>query len=891
MSILVQALAAGATVVTPNNRLARDVAARFDAARQANGARAWTTAKALPWTLWLERLWRASLAARVQQAPPALADPTATRALWHAIVARHGRDWLNSRGAAGHAADAWTTFHAWRDAGESLADVAAITDHQDPAIFARWAPRYASRVAALEAIDAAQLPDLLTKIVAPSWLGDEGPVLLHGFMALTPQQRRLVNALRGAGVTIDEPAENENGASSRRRAGITTPREELVRALGYARARLLADPAARVAIVLADLDERRTEVVALAEEILCPEHLLTLAPDATRPYGISLGEPLSSVPIVACALDLIALASGSIDATTAASAIRSPFLPDAATRWTARAEVERQWATLGQRQVNWRDFLLALRSADPMLQQRLAALSPLAHAARFPRDWARAWTDWLASLGWPGTSSLTSAQWQAREAWSAALAKFASLGMVTGELSAVASLDTLRALLNETLFQPEAPPAQIQILGVLEAAGLAFDCAWLAGFDAQRWPGTTSPNPFLPLRWLHARGVPRAHPDTVLTQARELTSALTRLAPEIIVSHAQTLDEAPASVSPLFAGWEPIDATLLPGARRLTDVMGAAPMERWVEENAPPLAEGASVRGGAQLIESQSACPFQAYARHRLDANTFPECPEGLSAAERGIVLHAMLKAFWDDVGDHAALIALDESALSARIDSAVRSGMMKLGASRWRALLPAVANAEANRLATTLGAWIDEGERVRPAFRVRAHEPSVACEIGGLALRVRVDRIDELASSGLAIIDYKSGATIAPARWFKERPEGLQLAVYAGAVERTTGEPIRALAYARVKAGDIGVVGVAEDAALWPALETVDALRAGLKDWPDARARLHAELVRLAHDIRAGVADVNPRNAATCRYCGLHALCRVQILDDGANEAEADDE
>lgn len=890
MSILVQALAAGATIVTPNNRLARDVAARFDAAQQAKGARAWTAAKALPWTLWLDRLWREALAARVQPAPPALLDQSATRALWHAIVARHGRDWLNSRGAARHAADAWTIFHAWRDAGESLDAIAANAVHTDPAIFAQWAVRYAARLAALEAIDDAQLPDLLATIGGPSWLGDQGRVLLLGFMALTPQQRRLVSALGGAGMTIDELEADGNDASSRRRASIATPREELTRALGFARAKLLVDPQARVAIVVADLEERRADVIALAEEVLCPEHLLTLAPDAPRPYSISLGEPLSSVPIVACALDLLALASGPVEVTTAASMIRSPFLPDAEVRWTARAEVERRWAKLGQRLIAWDDFAIALHSADP-LQQRLATLTTPSRAARLPREWAHVWSDWLESLGWPGTAGLTSAQWQAREAWSAALAKFASIGMVTGELSAVAALDTLRALLNETLFQPETPPAQIQVLGVLEAAGLSFDYAWLAGFDAQRWPGATSPNPFLPLAWQHARGVPRAHPDTVLARAGELTSALSVLAREIIVSHAETIDDAPTSVSPLFAAFEPVDAALLTSIRRFTDVIDAGPMERWTERNAPPIAEGASVRGGAQLFESQSACPFQAYARHRLDVNTFPDCPEGLSAPERGIVLHAMLKAFWDNVGDHATLVALDESVLTSRIDAAVVSGKSKLGTSRWRALAPAVANAEADRLAATLRAWIDEGERTRPPFRVHAHEELIACEIGGLALRIRVDRIDEFAAGGLAIIDYKSGNAMAPARWFRERPEGLQLAVYADAVERGTGAPIRALAYAQVKAGDVGVAGLVESTALWPALDSVEALRAGFNDWSDVRAQLHERIIQLARDIRGGVADVEPRNASTCRYCGLHALCRVQMLDDGANESGAGDE
>lgn len=890
MSILVQALAAGATVVTPNNRLARDVAARFDAVQRAQGARAWGAPKALPWTSWLDRLWHAGLAARVQPAPPALLDPTASRALWHALVARHGRDWLNSRGAARHAADAWAILHAWRGAGESVAAVAANALYEDPAIFAQWADRYQARLTALDAIDDAQLPDLLAEIARPSWIAHTGRVVLHAFIALTPQQRRLVSALRDAGMTVDEIAASGSDACNRRCASLATPRDELIRALGFARARLLAEPQARIAIVVADLEERRDDVVALADEILCPEHVLTMAPDAPRPYGISLGEPLSSVPIIACALDLIALATGPVDATSAACMIRSPFLPQADACWTTRADVERHWQSLGQRRVAWQDIVPALH-ADPVLQQRFATLAPPSHATRLPREWVREWSDWLASLGWPGTTTLTSAQWQAREAWSAALAKFAATGMVAGPLSPVAALDALRALLGDALFQPEAPPAQIQILGVYEAAGLAFDCAWLAGFDAQRWPGTAAPNPFLPLDWQHARGVPRAHPESVFAQARAITAALRALAPEIIVSHAQTIDDAPVSVSPLFADWQRIDAGQLPDARRLTSLIERGRMERWAEGNAPPVAAGRPLRGGALLFESQSACPFQAYARHRLDAKAFRGCPEGLSAAERGIVLHAMLKAFWDDAGDHATLMALDQAALSARIDAAALAGKAKLGALRWRTLAPAIAHAEANRLAATLRAWIDEGERARPPFRVRAHETSIACEVGGLPLRIRVDRIDELASGGLAIIDYKSGNAVGPARWFRARPEGLQLAVYADAVEGSTAEPIRALAYAQVKAGEVAVVGLAEDAALWPALDTAATLRVGVDRWTDARAGLHERVAALARDIRSGVADVAPRNPSTCRHCDLHGLCRIQWLDDAASEQGADDD
>ena len=886
MSVLHQALAAGATVVTPNNRLARDAVARFDGARRAEGMRTWPAADALPWTLWLDRLWRAALAACVEPSPRALLDTSAARELWHSIVARHDRQLLNPRGAARRAAEAWSLFHAWRDADESIDRAVAGGFHADPTVFAQWAARYEARLSSLHALDAAQLPDVLAQVARPSWAKTCGPVVLHGFIAITCQQRRLVAALREAGMAVEETAATGIEPRSRLRTVLATPREEIAHALGFARDRLAANAQARVAVVVADLEGRRDEVVALADEILCPERLLSLDTDEPGPYGISLGEPLSSVPIVASALELIALACGRVDAGIAASVVRSPFLPDAPARWKLRADAERRWLELGERQVGWTDVLFALRRCDASLHRRLEALTPPgSRPGRLPRDWARAWSDWLAALGWPGTVTLTSAQWQAREAWSGALAKFAAAGAVTGSLPGSAALEMLRAMLGDMLFQPEAAPAQIQILGVLEAAGLSFDSAWLAGFDAQRWPESIAPNPFLPLAWQQARGVPRAHPDTALAQARQLTSALTSLAGEVVVSHVQTIDDAPRSISPLFADWRAIDPGQLPVPRRFRDAIEAGVMERLSESAGPPVPTGTALRGGAALFESQSACPFQAYARYRLDTSAWPQCPEGLSAAERGIVLHATLKAFWDGVGDHATLVALDAASLSARIVAAVEAAKDKLGAARWRALAPAVAKAEASRLGTTLRAWIAEGERQRPPFRVRAHERLVEYASDGFAVRVRIDRIDELASGGLAIIDYKSGRVVRPPRWIGERPEGVQLAVYASAVERTTEEPIQALAYAQVKAGEIALAGLTEAAELWPALDV--AADAG-SSWQEVRAQLRERVAWLAREIRSGVATVTPRDQGKiCRHCGLDALCRIQVLDDRAGTSD----
>lgn len=883
---LIESLAAGAVVVTPGNRLARDLAQRFDASRSAAGHKVWPAAQAVPWSLWLDRLWHVALGAGAGPGV-ALLGSGVTRELWHEVIGADRGRLMNPRGAARHAMEAWTVFHAWRAPHESLAAVLAHSTGDDHAAFATWAARYARRLDELGAIDAAQLPDVLAAAAASAATGSPR-VILHGFLSMTPQQARLVDALRASAMSVETTDIDAPDSAVRHRTSAPTPAREIEQALDFARRRVELQPCARVAVVVANLHERRGEVAALADEMLCPELLLALPADPQRPYGLSLGAPLSSDPLVACAVVLLAVGNGRVDTGDAVAALRSPFLPDAETHWMQRSTAERRWRERARRDVGWPDVVAELARLDVSLHARFRAARPPTPEARLPRDWARAWSDWLAALGWPGTAALTSAQWQAHAAWSNAVATFAATGAVTGPQRASQALETLRTLLNETLFQPEAPPAAIQILGTLEAVGLAFDHAWLAGFDAQRWPPPLAPNPFLPLAWQRAHGLPRAHPEAALAEAQRLTNALGMIAPEVVASHAASLDDAPMAISPLMAGWPMLAAGGAERAWRVSASLPVAPFERLVDSVAPPIPAGTKVRGGARLFDSQSACPFQAFARFRLRAEAWNPCPDGLSPAERGTVLHAMLTAFWDDVRDHATLVSLSPAALEKRIDASVASGRTKLDSARWDALAPAVAEAESHRLATTLHAWLVDVESPRPPF-VAEHEQAFETDIHGVVVRVRIDRIDALGSGGIAITDYKSGQVIAPARWFTPRPEGLQLAVYAHAVERAGRGPVRALAFAKLKAGDIDAVGVADAPDAWPVLSVagVDARLPG--DWDGVRTSLRTALAELAHEVRDGVARVTPRKPSTCTFCGLQPLCRIRVLDVDAPVDDAD--
>jgi RecB family exonuclease len=303
------------------------------------------------------------------------------------------------------------------------------------------------------------------------------------------------------------------------------------------------------------------------------------------------------------------------------------------------------------------------------------------------------------------------------------------------------------------------------------------------------------------------------------------------------------------------------------------------PLDRVASDRAPPIVANESVRGGANLIETQSECPFRAVSCYRLRAEVWPPMPAGLTALERGSLLHAALAAFWRELRTHAALCALGPSELDARIAAAVAEAMSsKLDVRRAQALPPLVRASEPGRLAALIHRWIEVGERGRQAFAVRAVEHAKEVALGGLKLAIRLDRVDELAGGGTAIIDYKSGEVPKLARTFERRPRATQLAVYAlawRAAERDCA--LRAVAFAQVSPDAVEPSGIAADASAWPGLTLADELPADAPhDWGGIVAWWNDAMSALARDYAAGEAAVDPREPDVCKRCGMQALCRI---------------
>jgi RecB family exonuclease len=301
-------------------------------------------------------------------------------------------------------------------------------------------------------------------------------------------------------------------------------------------------------------------------------------------------------------------------------------------------------------------------------------------------------------------------------------------------------------------------------------------------------------------------------------------------------------------------------------------------LESIADDRAPRLSPGSIAPGGSRIIAAQSDCPFQAVARHRLDAQPWPVPLGGLSPQERGALVHLAMAAFWAAARDHSTLVALDGAGEKRRVEAAVETALAQFPAVRWRSLPTLVRAAEATRLERLLHAWILI-ERTRPPFAVQGVEAIAAVDLASLTFRMRFDRVDALADGGIAIVDFKTGRAERPARWFDPRPRATQLGMYVLAQRDAQPEvEVRAAAYAQLRPDAVAAVGLAADASAWPALTPVSACK--LDGWQALEAWWRSQLSALASEIASGNAVVSPRQSPlACRTCCLQPLCRIQSV------------
>ena len=847
--------AAEQVILTPNERLARTLSEDFDARQVRRRTKVWEACPVRSWEGWLDSLWREWA---VWVPGPMLLHPEQEALLWEQVVAESavGPSLLNPRAAARRARQTRALMLAYGVPVEL--DPALL--NEDQLAFQAWHRRFLEVCQSANLFDRALLSDRLLKADIP-W---PTAIRLTAFDQVTPQQRRLFQALQAGGCSITQEAP----VAVAGRAVRTTFRssdDELWTAVSWLTERNLKNP--KLALVVPDLTSVRSRLERIMLDVL-----------GTK---VALGQPLGDYPVVRAACRALALLGASVSFEDLSALLRSPFVGDFVEDQSQRALLEVRLRKLHIPSQPLPDFLKQLgQQLAPVFVARLQRVAQLVRQdTDRPSSWARLFDDVLRALGWPGTRTLDSAEQQTVERFRQKLYDLQALDFFAGQIRAEEALQRVQDWVGRTEFQPSGRRGPIQILTPIEAAGQQFDSMWVAGLDDSAWPAPARPEPYLPLSIQRKHGFPHCTAEQELSFATRITQRLRQAARAAVFSSPLASGAQPLRISRLLASLPEHNFGETISETRARKVYDQRPiLEGWSDERGPAI-ESHRARGGSRIFQLQAACPFQAFTVLRLKGEGLETVSHGLTAGERGSLVHHVLESVWK---------ALRSSARLAETGPNELEGLARLAAGRALALMarqrPDVLHGrflqlEEQRLTRLVLDWIEIERQRQLPFEVLATEQKKRIQLAGLELDVIIDRIDRVqgpplrgaeggvsqgSRSSLLVLDYKTGS-VSTAKWDGQRPDEPQLPLYAA----TADESVHGLAFANLRRPRLRFYGSCEDAQILPGANVYADFQLQRQEWTTV-------LTDLAQQHLEGKASVDPKSRTTCQFCHLGGMCRV---------------
>lgn len=862
-----QLLRDGITLVTPTRRLAGLVADRYGTAMAAATDGTWEAPPVLPLGAWVTQIHEQVSATGGDSLPDILLSTDQELAVWEQSVDQTDTTAsLSVDALARLAADASATAVYWE---LTTAQLDAFRGRTEVRAFARWCERFERRCRELGALDPARFAAQLVRAQS-AMLETLPPFRLFGFTRVPPLLARLAQCCPGGGV---------DGLESRDGAGATVATRafdnaeaEIRAAMQWAHAHKVANPNAAVGVAMAG--SRRLDPLSRAHVYRAFRGAQAGAENLTLDCPPS--NSLADTPLIATALLLLdpRRERSWQDVTRV---LLSPYLGGANAERAARARLDRELRRNGDIDTTWRDVGALAQRTDTACPDLAARIEAISRAAQLPRgrlrrhDWMAYAEGVLAAAGWPGEQSLTAAEQAALLEWGRVMDSVAALDAVAPPCTWPTAFAKWRALLRQRRQAASAPLNAVHIITPEEAAFVRADGIWVSGLNDHAWPPPVETNPLLPLALLRERGVPGSDPGADLRAAEVVLDALGADREAAVFSFSRNERDTPRRPFAGLGAAENVAVGSEPWPRNtreleLVDDRSASP---------PDLTE--PLRGGVALLADLAACPFRAVARYRLHA-VAPEDPTpGLNALQRGTLVHAVMATFWEEMRDSQRLAAAAADDVDALLGRAAATAIAR--AQRRYHLPEAYWNLEHRRLVGLGHDWL-LCERERGDFEVVACEQAGSVSIGDLSLNTRIDRIDRLADGSRVVIDYKTGS-VAARDWEPPRPDQPQLPVYAIA---STDAPVAGIAYARIRSRDCRIVDFPPQCTSRRARDDAG------EQWQRRREEWSVELANLAEEFATGLALADPkRAAATCRYCDLQTLCRIDEVPGGRDDSGGD--
>ena len=819
-----------------------------------------------------------------------LLDADAAAALWQSVVADETSLMASeSAHVASLADEAWTLAQRYGLSMRQLASLAtgSYGGQDNLALFARCAARMDGLLRRVGALTQAELYEaLLTRLHAIE-------SLLPGRVVLTPAftvhsgQTRLLAAMEERGVEVTHWKPGSGSTKVCQAYEIADEHQEMRTAIAWAQAQ--ADGSANVArtigIIVPNLSGCRAQwLTALREHLNPNEWWLNPETDRAR-FNLSVGEPLAAYPWVAALTTVLTTTTGSVDTEVLAQALMHP-------RWGRTPQsLQRVQAKLWQLLKHGTDRCTLRDWLNELPATMLATLDAVSNAKKQSRESHQgtllALVNALTEHPWIAQSDL----FQLTEAWSESLRRWVAMDRWLPSVSWREAVREIVRTAGQQTFQPQSGGAKIQVMGLLESAGVPLDAAWIVGFTDRVLPEAYQPHPMLPRAWQAAEQVGLGSRDEVRRRAEAMWANWKLLCGELHVSYAGDVEGSAQRISPLAAG---VVRQAAPSVVAPTHAARTVDSATISDESLPNAATQITRQPlTAGMLEQQSHCPRKAAAA-RLNLREWPEYAVGIPARLRGQVVHDVMHA-------------VGEVRIQQTRDNGCEPTLEMLRNVAAEAFEVAVSDAKRERPGIPESVWAIERDRLLPliekvlsldaarsGFTIVAVEQDVKTEVLGSAFKLRLDRRDVYTAAKSddehfgVVFDYKTG-NVSRADWFAENSSGRlaapQLPLYLFALHSvfSANEPrIGAIGYIVISDDDVKFVGVGADAALSP-----KKISTNEPAWADLTQAWQDELGVLIEEHRAGVADVAPlKGAATCRYCSFAGFCREPWSLSGAQDA-----
>lgn len=745
------------------------------------------------------------------------------RYLWQSIIenSEMGQGLLQAKPLAKQADNAFKYLEQWNIPLKSLTQD-DFSLHENTRQLLKWIDCFHELLNKHGLITQEDATRQLIDAMARQEISTQREVLLIGFDDIPPLSQIFLSR---AFEKVETYTSNKPLAQSITRLTLESQEQEIYQAALWANNKLVQSPLARIGIIVPNLGQCRDQVEKVFTRVFEPQRLHPSSPRATPPFNFSAGVPLGSTPIIASAQTLLKFEQHTLPLDELCNLLNSPFWGGASSYvingFIERLrKLERPALSAADIRHHFEKHLAFINANVPesiepaeewrTIFNRSANAVTLITKKSSIAYWVEVAHHLLSQFNWPGYRTLDSVEHQQVAQWYQLLESLIELDDILEPISWSEFVSELVLTARSTPFQAQTPLSPIQILGALESSTLEFDYCWVIGLHNRQWPAAPSPNPFLPVDLQRENQMPHASAERELLFAQSLTTHYLSCATEVILSSPNQLDDQELQPSALIKDIALSDVKSIFSSRQESDMqlhihqlLQQFTLETFVDQKGPVLSPQEKIRGGASLLKEQAACPFNAFAKYRLGAENPAQPVAGISYRDRGNLLHNTLASIWSQLKNQAALLQLSKDELHQLINTCLQPQINKLAAERGLTNLPLYLDVETIRTQKLLIEWL-EIEKTRAPFEVISIEEPIQIEFEGIALNLRLDRIDRLENGDLLLIDYKTGSPNIK-DWQGDRPKDPQLPLYA----LTTTPPPTAISFARISAKGSEFIGI----------------------------------------------------------------------------------